>query len=108
MLKLNLNRTFKAPVPVSFLDADGKAQDGEFSAHFTIVDRDKAKSDEYKDKELLDVVLCKVEDIQLTDDEGRILNEEDLLRAVIADPKLSRACAFAYWREIEKKPQRKT
>jgi len=102
MLKLNTNRTFTVPVPVAYVDEQGKDQNGAFGATFRILSQDEAA--DHPDKRLLDLVLVAVDDIELTDADGRLTGSA-LLAACKADPTLSTALVSRYWECAVKKPQ---
>lgn len=106
MLKLNVNRVFKASVPVSIITPDGQQQDAEFSASFRVMTKQQAKAQ--GEQPLLDVVLVEVHDIELFDANDQVLTGDALLQAAKDDPTLSSALVHCYWDNLTKKPQRKT
>ncbi len=103
MLKLNTTRTFPKDVTVPYFDEDGKKQKGKFTAIYKVVPTDELESEENKDKRLLDVVLHGVENLQLTDEDGRVLEGEELLRAAKLDPEIGGAMVITYREVVGKK-----
>lgn len=108
MLKLNVNRTFRVPVPVTWIDESGEERDGEFSATFRIPGRKTLEDTDNQGRLLLDVVLVAVHDLELRDEEGSALCDEDLRLACLADHTLATALTAAYWEHAAKKPRQAT
>jgi len=106
MFKLNVNRTFKAPVPITIQTADGEEVNASFFATFEVLSRKKSKQN--LDKTLLEVTLKELHDIELVGDDGEILTGDELLDEARADPSLSSALLLAYWDNVAKKPKSKT
>ncbi|HPE81001.1 MAG TPA: hypothetical protein PKZ35_13470 [Gammaproteobacteria bacterium] len=108
MLRLNINRTFTVPVPVTYVDEAGAEQHAKFSATFRVPSKDDLDARDNQGKLLLDLVLTGVREIELTDADGRGLEGDDLLAACKADHTLSTALVSAYWENAAKKPQPRT
>ena len=107
MLKLNVNRTFTVPVPVTYVDESGMDQHARFTATFRVPSHADTDKPENQGKRLLDLLLVAVCDIELTHDD-QVLEGKDLLLACKADHTLSTALITAYWENATKKPQPKT
>lgn len=103
MLKLNTERTFKAPTTVHYMDDEGVSQSGEFSARFKVVPQETLQAEENAEKRLLDLVLVDVADIELTDPNGQVLQDDALLEACKSDPSISNALVAAYSENTAKK-----
>ena len=99
-LKLNVNRTFKHPIPVKFFDESGKVVSGSFNGVFNVL---KASNFEDKETKLIDLILVAVDGIELVDEHGNQLVGDDLLQAVKDDSDLASACIEAYNEASEKK-----
>lgn len=99
-LKLNTQRIYRHPVPVSYYDESGKIVTGSFTGTFKVMT--KGDMDD-KDARLIDKILIGVDDIELTDEHGNELQGEELLDAVKNDSDLAAACMEAYNGSIEKK-----
>lgn len=108
MLKLNVNRTFPAPVTVHLVGEDGQPDKGQFNAVFKVLSSDQATDEANSDKRLLDLVLVSVSDIELSDAEDKVLEGAALLEAVKADPALSTALIATYNESLTKKNLRRT
>lgn len=105
MFKLNTQRSFKCPVPMTLLDESGNELSGEFSALFRVMDKDEMA--EKPTALLLDEVLLEVSDLELYRGNEQ-LEGEALFKAAKADPGVSAALVNAYWSNLVKKPQGKT
>ncbi|MCU7934112.1 MAG: hypothetical protein KZQ99_04435 [Candidatus Thiodiazotropha sp. (ex Dulcina madagascariensis)] len=108
MLKLNIDRTFQVPVPVSFVDENGTEQQGEFRATYRVLSETEAKAADNADKRLLEMVVVEVSELELVDKNGQVLQGRELLDAAQADPTLSSALVHTYWENAVKKPRPKT
>ncbi|MGH1461001.1 MAG: hypothetical protein ACRBB6_03085 [Neptuniibacter sp.] len=108
MLKLNTERSFKAPVTVRFMDEDGTSQKGTFNAKFKVVSTDTLQEEENADKRLLDLVLLEVNNIELADASGNPLEGEALLEACKSDPSISTALVATYGEQTAKKNLKRT
>jgi hypothetical protein len=104
-LKIGLNRTFKAPVPVNYFDANGNQVAGGFTGVFKAL-----KMTDFDDKttRFVDTVLVGVEGIELVDDFNNALTNDALLDAVKNDTDLAGACVEAFNAAIEKKRTNQT
>lgn len=102
MYTVNVNRTYKYPVPLTVYDENGKENSGKFKATFKVKPQD-VLNNLPAGTLLLDEVLKGVEDICLTDDEGNELKGDDLLHAAKNDPAISVALISAYNESISKK-----
>ena len=102
MFTVNTGRTYKYPVPLTVYDENGKENSGKFKATFKIKSQDELRNMP-ADTLLLDEVLKGIEDICLTDDEGKVLEGDDLLHAAINDPAISTALLTAYQESVTKK-----
>ncbi|MES9925996.1 MAG: hypothetical protein ABW152_18095 [Candidatus Thiodiazotropha endolucinida] len=109
MLKLNTNRTFTVPVPVTYVDEEGSEQTGKFTATYKILSGTEAEHPDNTGKRLLEMVVVKIhDDLELFDKESQKFEGEDLKAAAIADPTLAAAMVTAYWDNAVKKPKPKT
>lgn len=109
MLRLNTNRTFTVPVPVTYVDEEGGEQTGKFTATYKILSGTEAEHPDNTGKRLLEIVVVKVhDDLQLFDNEEQKLEGEDLKAAAIADPTLAHALVTTYWDNAIKKPKPET
>ncbi|WP_176372159.1 hypothetical protein, partial [Halomonas citrativorans] len=95
-------RTYKFPVALTVYDENGKENTGKFKATFKVKPQNELR-DMPADTLLLDEVLKGVEDICLTDDEGKALEGDDLLHAAKNDPAISTALITAYQESVSKK-----
>jgi len=101
--EINQNRVFKAPVTVHTIDANGKDATGKFSALF----RNLKQSDIEKEERLLDLVLVEVVDLVIKDDDGNVLEGQELISVVKDDLELAGACVDAFNAAMEKKAQKR-
>lgn len=108
MLKLQTNRTFTVPVPVTFTDEGGQFQDAQFKATYRMMSDKQAEDPENQGKRLLEMVLLSVDEIELSDDQGNVLQGDDLRTACLFDHTLATALTNAYWAHAAKKPRRAT
>lgn len=102
MFTVNTARTYKFPVALTVYDENGKENSGKFKAVFKVKPQNELR-DMPADTLLLDEVLKGVEDIVLTNDEGKALEGDDLLQAAKNDPAISTALITAYQESISKK-----
>tara|TARA_R110002049_G_scaffold190570_2_gene359259 strand:+ start:23842 stop:24165 length:324 start_codon:yes stop_codon:yes gene_type:complete len=99
---VNTARTYKYPVALTVYDENGKENSGKFKATFKVKSQDELRNMP-ADTLLLDEVLKDVEGICLTDEEGKTLEGEDLLKAAKNDPAISTALISAYNESNSKK-----
>lgn len=102
MFTVNTKRTYKYPVSLTVYDEHGKENSGKFKATFKVIPQNELR-DLPADSLLLDQVLVGVDDICLTDDEGKELAGEDKLHAAKNDPAISTALVNAYHESVSKK-----
>ncbi|TVU88313.1 hypothetical protein [Vreelandella titanicae] len=102
MFTVNTTRTYKYPVSLTVYDENGKENSGKFKATFKVKPQDELRNMP-ADTLLLDEVLKGVEDICLTDDDGKTLEGDDLLSAAKNDPAISTALISAYQESVSKK-----
>lgn len=103
MFKVNVARTFPCPVTVNIVDENGKDQTGKFTATFKVLPRqDNPPAD------LLEQVLVGLDGIELSDENGTVLEGHEALGAAIADPSISIALIDAYSEAVLKKNRRKS
>ena|SRR5690554_1298293 len=107
MFKLNTERTYKYPVTVTVYNGD-KEQSGTFRAEYRVVPTTELTNSSNRDKRLLDLVLVNVEDIEVTGKDGKVLQGDELLDAMKADPATSLALVNAYQESITKKNRPRT
>jgi predicted oxidoreductase len=99
-LKINQNRTFKAPVNVNYFDTNGNQISGNFMGVFRVL---KMTDFDNKETKFIDTVLVGVEGIDMSDDFGNAITGDALLVAVKNDTDLASACVEAFNAAIEKK-----
>ncbi|AQU83251.1 MULTISPECIES: hypothetical protein [unclassified Halomonas] len=99
---VNVNRTYQYPVNLTVYDENGKENTGKFYAKFKILPTDKGR-ELPEDTLLLDKVLVGVSKIALTDDDGKVLEGDELLHAAKNDPAISVALVSAYQESVTKK-----
>lgn len=107
MFKLNTERTYKWPVTVTVYNGD-KEQSGTFRAEFRVVPNDELTDSANRDKRLMDLALVGVEDVEVTGKDGKLLQGEELLSALKADPATNLALVNAYQESITKKNRPRT
>ncbi len=92
-IKLNVNRTTTIAVPI---EVDGEIQS--FQATCNILKKPKTikKAKKEKEKLLIEEILVSVEGLELCDDTGRVLTQEETVSAVLRDYELS-ACIIQAW-----------
>ncbi|WP_447926949.1 hypothetical protein [Vreelandella sp. EE27] len=105
MFKLNTARSYTYPVALTVYDEAGKEQTGKFKAKFKVVAQDKLR-EMPADTLLLDQVLIGVDGIEVAGEDGKALEGDDLLHAVINDPAASNALLTAYQESVSKKNRR--
>ncbi|OWV30191.1 hypothetical protein [Halomonas campaniensis] len=104
MFTVNVSRTYKYPVPLTIYDEEGKEISGKFKAVFKVVPEDELRNSG-ADVALLDQVLVGVEEIRLTDKDGKALEGDELLHAAKNDSAICAALQSAYQTSIRKKNQ---
>jgi len=104
-LKLNTTRTFKQAVTLRFLDEEGKIKTGNFTATFRnlLLKKGEAESNE----SLLDKVLVDIHGLDLTDENGNLLEGDDLIEVAKMDMDIVEALVEAFNAAIEKKRAKK-
>ena len=109
-LRLNTRRTFTKPVNVEWLDDNGKTQKGSFGATFKIMPTTELMDDSNSEKRLLDIVLVSVNesDLELLDENEKVLTGDALLEAAKTDPTIANALQDAYNAGIAKKGRNRT
>ena len=109
-LRLNTRRTFTKPVNVEWLDDNGKTQKGSFGATFKIVPNSDLSDDNNSEKRLLDLVLVSVNEseLELVDENDKVLTGDALLEAAKSDPTLVTALQDAYFSGVAKKGRNRT
>lgn len=107
MFTVNTSRTYQYPVSVTVYDENGKENTGKFKATFKVVPQDEMRNLP-EDTLLLDQVLVGVDEISLTDNDGKALEGDDLLHAAKNDPALSVALITAYQDSVAKKNLRRS
>lgn len=105
MLKRNIERQFTIPVVIDCLDEDGSTSRGEFNATFRMMSQAEVRRDD--EARLLDKVLIRVSDLELTGIDGKPLSGQALLEAVKDDPELGSALVQTYLDNVVKKPTRR-
>ena len=105
-LKLNTTRTFKQTVNLRFLDEEGKIKTGTFTATFRnlLLKKEEVESQE----SLLDRVLVSIHGLELEDENGNILEGEDLITVAKMDMDIAEALVEAFNAAIEKKRVKRT
>lgn len=105
MLKLNTHRTFTVPVPVPYVDEEGKDQLGSFTTTFRILPGTEAEHPDNAGKSLLGMVVVQIhDDLELFDKDGQKLEGEDLKTAAFADPSIASSMVSTYRANAVKKP----
>jgi len=99
---VNTKRTYKYPVSLTVYDEHGKEISGKFKATFKAMPQNELR-DLPADTLLLDHVLVGVDEICITDDEGKELAGDDKLQAAKNDPAISTALVNAYHESVSKK-----
>ena len=102
MFTVNTKRTYKYPVSLTVYDEHGKEISGKFKATFKAMPQNELR-DLPVDTLLLDHVLVGVDEICITDDEGKELAGDDKLQAAKNDPAISTALVNAYHESVSKK-----
>lgn len=102
MFTVNTKRTYKYPVSLTVYDEHGKEISGKFKATFKTMPQNELR-DLPADTLLLDQVLVGVDEICITDDEGKELEGDDKLQAAKNDPAISTALVNAYHESVSKK-----
>lgn len=106
-VRLNTERSFWTPVPLAWLDPDGKQQEGSFRAKFRVMSGDELEAEDNQDKRLVDLVLLDLDELELVGDGGELLEGEALLEAAKMDPAIGAALLETYREANRKKPRRK-
>jgi hypothetical protein len=104
-MKINQNRTFKAPVTVNYYDNAGNLVSGGFTATFKTL-----KMSDFDDKttKFIDAILVGVEGIDMSDDFNNVITGDALVNAVKNDTDLASSCITAFNDAIEKKAKKPT
>lgn len=102
-LKLNVNRNYKHPVPVKYFSEEGKILSGSFTGTFRVLNSEALEKSKEEEGRFIDLILVGVEGIELEDDNGNILEGDELLAAVKNDVDLANACVEAYEESAQKK-----
>ena len=108
MFELNKGRTFKAPVVIHSMTAEGAHRSGQIKATFRVVDTDELTEDHNEEKRLLDLVLVSVDELVIRDEAGEEILGDELLTAVKADPEVATALVRVYRERITRKNAGKT
>lgn len=102
MFKLNASRTYKYPVHVVIYDEDGGEQRGKFTGIFRVINNSELK-EMPGDEMVLKRSLVGVEGLEILGPDGQALSGQDLVDAVIDDPRTNAATLTAYLESIAKK-----
>jgi hypothetical protein len=104
-MKINQNRTFKAPVTVNYYDNDGNLVTGGFTGTFNTL-----KATDFNDSQtkFIDLILVDVEGVDMSDDFNNLITGDALVAAVKNDTDLGNACINAFNDAIEKKAKKPT
>lgn len=108
-LKLCIDGIVPMPVPLEYLDEEGKTRRGSFTARVRDLSQSELDRAAEDGRRMIDLVLHGVSDLALTRTDGSAIPEGELLDAVRDSSQLSAAVLSAYAENfLRKTPRRRT